>query len=452
MGYKLVEHQILNMKCQKIYKPILLLSYLDYLEIMDKTLMDGDLQVSMHSLLPLIKYYLKSTVLADSKYGLNNIDNTSNEDLMKILINGPLFRIQNEVSIFNAYETNGNFMFGIDTDNDSINLNQLTSVIRSACNQLICNLLGKDLKPLHLTLYKEMVHEIKTTKIDLKGHPKIYKYLVILSYIDYFADLELEDSCFKTLVPVEELFTYYKLYFNIPEFGDNISTPAIKEGSDSYVLRHMRVMPIRKLCKPNTFFKCIQLDQNSRTLQNLPTQFGIIIEDSTICNEIMIRVIRDCVLKVIQERTKKIINTNLTLEIKYSQDVKTTSVARYGQNQYRKSLLEKYNCTCALCNMDLDFVLVASHAMPWRDCTSTHQRLSPNNGLLLCEYHDSLFDKGLITFDRDSNYEVIFSDKMTETSIEHFFSFYDNKILNYVSQNSKLGDYLDYHKNNVFKV
>lgn len=463
MSYKLVEQQILNMKCQKIYKPILLLSYIDYLQIMEKVNPSNDYTVSLESLIPIIKYYLQNNPIHESSYGLKHIDKVDSKELMNIIITGPFFRIQNEVSIFIANEENNVFSFGFATDNESINFDKLCTIVRNACHKLIYSLIGVEIEPLQLSLYNEMVHQIKTTKIDLKGHPKIYKYLVILSYVDYFTDFSPLGGCFKIQVPTDELFIYYKLYFNIPEFGDNIKNPEVKDGSDKSVLIHMKKMPIRRLSKPNTFFECTQLDKESRRVENLPTEFGIIINDPSLNVDIMIKIIRDCVMKVIQIRTNKIINTNLVSEIKYSsEDIKQfqsepepekiNSPARYGQSQYRKSLIEKYNCTCALCNMDLDYVLVASHAMPWRDCTSTHQRLSPNNGLLLCEYHDSLFDKGLITFDTSSDYEVIFSEYMTQTSIDHFYSYYDNKIPNYVSQSPRLATYLDYHKNNIFRT
>lgn len=449
------------MKCKKIYKPILLLSYIDYLQIMKKANTNNEHNVNLESLIPIIKYYLQKNTIRESNYGLKNIDRVNSKELKNTFISGPLFRIQNEVSIFKANEKGNILTFGFATDNESINFDKLCDIVRNACYKLIYSLIGAEIQPLQLSLYKEMVHQIKTTKIALGGHPKIYKYLAILSYVDYFTDLSMLDGCFKIQVPTDELFIYYKLYFNIPEFGDNIKSPEVKDGSDKFVLNHMKAMPIRKLSKPNTFFECTQLDKKSRRVENLPTKFGIIIDDPSLDIDIMIKIIRDCVLNVIQLHTNKAINTNLVTEIKYStEDIskikfepeKINSPARYGQSQYRKSLIEKYNCTCALCNMDLDYVLVASHAMPWRDCTSTHQRLSPNNGLLLCEYHDSLFDKGLITFDTSSNYEVIFSEHMTQTSIDHFYSYYDNKIPNYISQSPRLATYLDYHKNNIFRT
>lgn len=451
MYYKLIEEQILRMACNKIYKPLLLIAYFDYLNIMGNTASLDDMKVNIESLIPIIKYYMQSDLIRVSKFGIEDIDTIDNKKLLQIITTGPLFRIENEVTIFSTFKTGKTIKFGIATDNESIDISKLNDIVYHCCNQLIYNHIGNHLTLLNHQTYLKMVNDIKTTKIDTRGHPKIYKYLVLLAYIDYFTDLELTQSCFNIQVAVDDLFTYYKLYFNIPEFGDNIASSYIKDGSDKVVIRHMRELPIRKLCKPNTFFQCTQSSLKSRDLTNLPTHFGIIIEDELISKEIMIQIVRDCVMRVIQIRTNKIINTNLAMEIKFTEDGLKTANGRYGQSQYRKSLIEKYNCTCALCNMDLDYVLIASHAMPWRLCKTTHQRLSPNNGLLLCEYHDSLFDKGLITFDQDCDYSVIFSKQMTQTSIDHFYSFYDNKILKFVTESPKLATYLDFHRRKIFK-
>lgn len=44
--------------------------------------------------------------------------------------------------------------------------------------------------------------------------------------------------------------------------------------------------------------------------------------------------------------------------------------------------------------------LIASHIKPWKD-SSNNERLDENNGFLLCPHHDSVFDKGLISFSDD---------------------------------------------------
>ncbi len=461
MKYKQIYNDILNMKCVKLYKPLLLLSYVDYLEIMNNVITENEYLVDIETLLPFFNNYLRQDIIIKSGYGIPNINDISSKKLLDTLVTGPLFRIESEVHLFTAIEKDNQLKFGLASTNESINLSLLFNNIRDACVALIKSLITTDIKLLNTSLYKEMVHQISCTKIDLNHHPKIYKYLVILAYIDYFKDLDIINLCFKMRVPVDEIFIYYKLYFNIPQFADNILTSSIKESSDQHIKKHMCELPIRKLCKDDTFFKCTQLDKTSRKIENLPTDFGIIINEKSLCNDIMIQVISNCIQHVIRIRTNKTININLTTDIKYSTiDIKKKdhspktvySPARYGQSQYRKSLLEKYECTCAICNFDFVPVLVASHAMPWKDCTSTHQRLSTNNGLLLCEYHDALFDKGYITFDSTNNFNVIFSNDMTQASIDHFYSFYDNKIPKFVATSPKLSDYLDYHKNNVFNV
>lgn len=43
-------------------------------------------------------------------------------------------------------------------------------------------------------------------------------------------------------------------------------------------------------------------------------------------------------------------------------------------------------------------LLRASHIKPWKDCTTTEERLDPMNGLLLSALWDAAFDRGLISF------------------------------------------------------
>jgi predicted restriction endonuclease len=53
----------------------------------------------------------------------------------------------------------------------------------------------------------------------------------------------------------------------------------------------------------------------------------------------------------------------------------------------------------ALTNIGEPELLLASHAKPWKDCTSAEERLNVFNGFLLEARFDRLFDKGFITFD-----------------------------------------------------
>lgn len=81
----------------------------------------------------------------------------------------------------------------------------------------------------------------------------------------------------------------------------------------------------------------------------------------------------------------------LNLDNKYV-NVKTRGIA---QIIFRKSLLKAYNCKCAMCELDIEDVLEAAHIIPWNS-SSSENRISPNNGLLLCANHHKLFDAGKI--------------------------------------------------------
>ena len=71
--------------------------------------------------------------------------------------------------------------------------------------------------------------------------------------------------------------------------------------------------------------------------------------------------------------------------------------ARIGQGLFRKQLLS-YWSKCCLTGCGIQGVLRASHIKPWRDCSNS-ERLDVYNGLLLSPNMDTLFDKGLISFE-----------------------------------------------------
>ena len=71
--------------------------------------------------------------------------------------------------------------------------------------------------------------------------------------------------------------------------------------------------------------------------------------------------------------------------------------ARLGQGTYRQKMLEKWDRRCAVTGCAVEAALIASHAIPWKECTNK-QRLDPYNGLPLIATLDALFDSGLIAF------------------------------------------------------
>lgn len=104
------------------------------------------------------------------------------------------------------------------------------------------------------------------------------------------------------------------------------------------------------------------------------------------------------VLALVEERSEQI---DLA-EIERRSDGRTTEAlalrqARRGQGRYREDLLNLWGRACAVTGCDLETVLRASHALPWRASTD-EQRVDPNNGLPLIPTLDALFDSGLIGF------------------------------------------------------
>lgn len=88
--------------------------------------------------------------------------------------------------------------------------------------------------------------------------------------------------------------------------------------------------------------------------------------------------------------------------------------SRIGHSAFKRKLLSESN-TCAVCGVDDERFLIASHIKPWSQSTN-EERLDVNNGLLLCPSHDSLFDKGFISFEKEGNI-IISTDLSQNTTI-----------------------------------
>ncbi len=117
---------------------------------------------------------------------------------------------------------------------------------------------------------------------------------------------------------------------------------------------------------------------------------------------------------------------------------------RVGQGLFRQRLMARWK-TCALTGCSQ--LLVASHIVPWRECTSARQRLGAHNGLLLTAHIDQLFDRGLIAF--DNKFEIMISPEL---------SMADRSILNIMpnqrlrSRHSDLLDSLRWHREMIFRA
>jgi putative restriction endonuclease len=94
----------------------------------------------------------------------------------------------------------------------------------------------------------------------------------------------------------------------------------------------------------------------------------------------------------IEDLIKKILK-NPTSASDVLATIKTRGMA---QALFRKMLLQVYDGQCAFCGLSFEAALEASHIVPWNEA-SARERLDPQNGLLLCATHHSLFDTGYLT-------------------------------------------------------
>jgi hypothetical protein len=118
--------------------------------------------------------------------------------------------------------------------------------------------------------------------------------------------------------------------------------------------------------------------------------------------------------------------------------------SRIGQSVFKKALLSKAK-KCGLCGVSDERFLIASHIKPWSH-SSNQERLDVDNGLLLCPNHDSLFDKGYISFDEEGTILMSYSlDKATKVFLNI------NEILN-INLNECQQEYMKWHRENVYKI
>lgn len=133
-----------------------------------------------------------------------------------------------------------------------------------------------------------------------------------------------------------------------------------------------------------------------------------------------------------------------------SADKEIKTKARIGQGFFRRSVLSAYGYKCCITGLSIQKLLVASHIVPWRSDPSN--RLNPRNGLSLSVLHDKAFDLGLMTIKEDmkirvSDVEDFENDKFYQSSLKSF----DNKQIALPEKFAPLQEFLEFHRNHVFK-
>ena len=124
---------------------------------------------------------------------------------------------------------------------------------------------------------------------------------------------------------------------------------------------------------------------------------------------------------------------------------------RVNQSFFRTVVTSIYSNKCAVSNIDLPELLIASHIIPWS--ANEKERLNPSNGICLSPLYDKVFDKGLMTLTDDfrmifSKHLLKISDKNTYTS---YFEAYENKQINLPDKFFPRTEFLEYHRKNIFR-
>jgi len=119
--------------------------------------------------------------------------------------------------------------------------------------------------------------------------------------------------------------------------------------------------------------------------------------------------------------------------------------ARRGQGIFRTNVRLIEN-SCRLTGVKNIKHLRASHIKPWKDSTDS-EKIDGHNGLLLSPHVDHLFDQGFISFKNGG--DLILSKELSKTVLDQWAL---GSIKNVGSFNSKQSEFLEFHRDLVFKA
>lgn len=132
------------------------------------------------------------------------------------------------------------------------------------------------------------------------------------------------------------------------------------------------------------------------------------------------------------------------------EDIYRTVKTRINQSFFRQMILSNYRFRCAICNLNLQELLVAGHIIPWS--ANKKERLNPQNGVCLCSLHDKAFDTGLIGI--DNNYKIIISEKLFQMRNERYFEMYfgnfEGNQINLPEKFLPRVEFLQFHMDQIF--
>ncbi len=134
----------------------------------------------------------------------------------------------------------------------------------------------------------------------------------------------------------------------------------------------------------------------------------------------------------------------LDLNIRYEKQ--SIVLARRGQGTFREGVIKRCK-TCPFTGIEEEYLLIASHIKPWKDAVG-NEKIDPENGFAFTPTYDRLFDKGLITFDKNG---VLYISNMLSADVCDRLGIYNKMQLNDLRISNKGKIYLEYHQDVVFR-
>lgn len=138
------------------------------------------------------------------------------------------------------------------------------------------------------------------------------------------------------------------------------------------------------------------------------------------------------------------------LKTKKGLDKERLVKTRVNQSLFRRIITTNYSNSCAVCSLNIDKLLVASHILKWSE--NQKERLNPENGLCLCNIHDKAFELGYLGITGD--YQLNISDELSAVSEETYVAMFKR----HQNQKIKLPDkfypnpsFLDNHYQSTFR-
>ncbi len=146
--------------------------------------------------------------------------------------------------------------------------------------------------------------------------------------------------------------------------------------------------------------------------------------------------------KLIEEEEKKIQN-KYGLKDEDKQDIVK---ARKGQGKFRDGLL-RHMTACPITLVSDERLLIASHIKPWINSDEV-EKTDPHNGILFTPTYDKLFDGGFISFDVSG--KLLVSPYLSPLNVKRLALSNGKEYVKYIPLKGR-EEYLEYHRNKVFK-